>query len=175
MRRRTSRGMHFKDFMLSGSDDREQPTPSRRAMTRPRGRPPAGYRCVGGAFEHLETGDPFDAALHAALAHAKKLARLKAHYWERGGRAARLRRYVCKRKPKACQLTLLGPRPSGALATPSPEAPSGPAAEVRARRSTSRPDRVPHAPSLVELLDHLRISLHRPTKRLDVVDAAAQA
>ena len=132
--------MHFKDFMLSGSDDREQPTPSRRAMTRPRGRPPAGYRCVGGAFEHLETGDPFDAALHAALAHAKKLARVKAHYWERGGRAARLRRYVCKRKPKACQLTLLGPRRSGALATPSPEAPSGPAAEVPSCCALANPE-----------------------------------
>ena len=100
-------------------------------MTRPRGRPPAGYRCVGGAFEQLETGDSFDAAIHAAVVQAKKLARMKAHYWERGGRAARLRRYVCKRKPKACQLTLLESYPRGAFVAASPDAPSGLAAEVR--------------------------------------------
>ena len=75
-------------------------------MAAPRGRPPAGYRCVDGVFKHTETGDPYDVAVHAALVHAKKIACMKSHYWERGGRAARLKRYVRTRQPKATQLTL---------------------------------------------------------------------
>ena len=47
-------------------------------MAAPRGRPPAGYRYVGGIFVHIETGTPFDSGLRAALVHAKKLACLKA-------------------------------------------------------------------------------------------------
>ena len=40
------------------------------------------------------------------MAHAKKLACLKAHYWQRGGRAKRLQKYARKRGSKRKQLTL---------------------------------------------------------------------
>ena len=75
-------------------------------MAAPRGRPPARYRYVGGIFVHIETGTPFDSGLHAALVHTKKLACLKAHYWQRGGRSKRLERYERKRGSKRKQLTL---------------------------------------------------------------------
>ena len=75
-------------------------------MLAPRGRPPAGYRYDGGVFVHTETGAPFDPELHAALVHAKKLACLRAHYWQRGGRSMRLQKYVKKRRWRHKQLTL---------------------------------------------------------------------
>ena len=56
---------------------------------------------------HSESGAPFDPDLHATLVHAKKLACLKTHYWERGGRAKRLRKYVKKRVRRHKQLTLV--------------------------------------------------------------------
>ena len=55
---------------------------------------------------HAETGTPFDPELHAALVQAKKLACLKAHYWQRGGRAKRLLRYAKKHRRRRTQLTL---------------------------------------------------------------------
>ena len=55
----------------------ETSTPSA-DMAAPRGRPPAGHRYVDGVFVHAETGIPFDPELHAGLAHAKKLACLRA-------------------------------------------------------------------------------------------------
>ena len=75
-------------------------------MVAPRGRPPAGYQYVAGMYVHLETGNPFDPGRHEVLVHAKKLACLKAHYWQRGGRSKRLQRYVKKRGWRQKQLTL---------------------------------------------------------------------
>ena len=66
----------------------------------------AGHKYVGGLLMHSKSGAPFDPDLHAALAHAKKLACLKTHYWERGGRAKRLQRYTQKRVRRHTQLTL---------------------------------------------------------------------
>ena len=83
----------------------ETSTPSA-DMAAPRGRPPAGHRYVDGVFVHAETGIPFDPELHAGLAHAKKLACLQAHYWQRGGRAKRLQRYAKKCRRRRTQLTL---------------------------------------------------------------------
>ena len=77
-----------------------------KAMMAPRGRPPAGYQYVAGMYVDLGTGDPFDRERHAVLVHAKKLACLKAHYWQRGGRSKRLQKYVRKCGWKQKQLTL---------------------------------------------------------------------
>jgi len=89
----------IKDVMASLSELVEE-------MVAPRGRPPAGYQYVAGMYVHLETGNPFDIGRHAVLVHAKKLACLKAHYWQRGGRSKRLQRYVEKRGWRQKQLTL---------------------------------------------------------------------
>ena len=83
---------------------KEAATPSG-DMAAPRGRPPAGHRYVDGVFVHAETGIPFDPELHAGLVHAKKLACLQAHYWQRGGRAKRLQRYAKKCRRRSTQLT----------------------------------------------------------------------
>ena len=77
-----------------------------KAMMAPRGRPPAGYQYVAGMYVDLETGAPFDRGRHAVWVHARKLACLKAHYWQRGGRPKRLQRYVKKRGGMQKQLTL---------------------------------------------------------------------
>ena len=83
----------------------EATTPSA-DMAAPRGRPPAGHRYVYGVFAHAETGAPFDPEQHGTLVRAKKLACLKAHYWQRGGRAKRLQRYAKKCRRRRTQLTL---------------------------------------------------------------------
>lgn len=73
----------------------------------PVGRPPADHVCGSEGWIHRITGIPFDARAHAKLVRAKKLACLRAHYWHRGGRDKRLRRYTRKRPPKTTQLKLL--------------------------------------------------------------------
>ena len=72
----------------------------------PVGRPPAEHTFVYGMWVHERTGEPYNAETHGALVRDKKLACLRALYWERGGRTKRLNRYVKKRRPKAKQLTL---------------------------------------------------------------------
>ena len=72
----------------------------------PRGRPPLAYHIVCGEWRHLETGEPFDAHLHAAGVHARKQACMHWTYWARGGRERRLARYEKKRKSATRQITL---------------------------------------------------------------------
>ena len=82
----------------------------------PRGRPPADhvFDAIERAWVHNETRRALDPKAHAVRVRAKKIACLRALYWERGGRQKRLLRYVRKRMSKPSQLTLdgasLGPR-----------------------------------------------------------------
>ena len=76
----------------------------------PRGRPPADhvFDAIERAWVHNETRRPLDPKAHAVRVRAKKIACLRALYWERGGRQKRLLRYVRKRTSKPSQLTLDG-------------------------------------------------------------------
>ena len=86
----------------------------------PRGRPPADhvFDAIEGVWVHNETRRPLDPKAHAVRVRAKKIACLRALYWERGGRQKRLLRYVRKRTSKPSQLTL-----DGAFARATPHTP----------------------------------------------------
>ena len=111
----------------------------------PRGRPPAEhvFDADEGGWVHKDTRHPFDAEEHAARVHAKKVACLRAIYWERGGRQKRLARYVRKRASKPSQQKLDGPF---ARAAPSPSPQPGGGGETSASAEPAPPSFMPAAP-----------------------------
>lgn len=100
----------------------EKSSPGVAEAMAPRGRPPAEhvFDAGKGGWVHKETRRPLDGEAHAERMRAKKVACLRALYWERGGRQKRMARYVRKRASKPPQQTLDFALARAAPPTPQP-------------------------------------------------------
>ena len=143
----------------------EKSSPGVAQVMAPRGRPPAEhvFDAGEGGWVHKETRRPLDGEAHAERMRAKKVACLRALYWERGGRQKRMARYVRKRASKPPQQTLdfalaraappPSPPPAGGSEASASAEPAPPPVTLAAHREERACTSPPCPPSSEQELD----------------------